>query len=369
MAVKGRARSMTAAGACDSLPARMGNRDIMRRLTGGMISAGLLLLAAPAWSASPAAHEACVKGSGDAAIAGCAAIIGDRNEPARSRAVAHVNRGYEWATKGDLDRAIADYSEAIGIDPRYGSAYHRRGVIWQTKGDFDRALADHTTALRLGPTPGGHTSRGNAWQAKGDIDRAIIDYGEAIRLEAQSVDAFYRRGLAWREKNELDRAMSDFTAAIRLDPKHSDAYTNRGMAQFEKGEFLGAASDLLHAVEIRDDARMMLWRYLSRGRAGQDGSTELAVGAARLSGKDWPFALVELYLGRRSPDEIRAAVLKPNEMCDAAFYVGQWQVLQGNRAEARSALQAATELCPKNLPEYDVAIAELRRLGVLPSTR
>jgi tetratricopeptide (TPR) repeat protein len=347
----------------------METKDIMRRLIGGMISAGLLLLAAPAWAASPTDHEACVKGSGDAAIAGCAAIIGDRNEPPRSRAVAHVNRGHEWASKGDLDRAIADYSEAIGIDPRYGSAYHRRAVTWQAKGDLDRALSDHTIALRLDPTPGGFTSRGNAWQAKGDLDRAIIDYGEAIRLNAQSVDAFYRRGIAWREKNELDRAMSDFTAAIRLNPQHADAYASRGKAQFEKGEFLGAASDFLHAVEIADDARTMLWRYLTRGRAGQDGSTELAVGAARLTGKGWPFALVELYLGRRTPDEIRAADLKPNEVCDAAFYVGQWQVLKGNRAEARSALQAATELCPKNLPEYDSAVAELRRLGVLPSTR
>jgi lipoprotein NlpI len=306
-----------------------------RSIAGTIFAALLLLLVAPARAASPADHDACVKGSGDAAIAGCAAIIADRNESNRSRAAAHFNRGYEWRAKGDLDRA----------------------------------LADHTMAIRLQPTPAIYTSRGDVWREKGDVDRAIIDYGEAIRLDATSVAAFYRRGLAWREKDEIDRAMSDFTSAIRLDPNHADAYKHRGVANFEKGEFLSAASDLLHAVEIKDDAYLLLWRYLTRGRVGQDGATELAVGAARLASKDWPFALIELYLGKRTDEEIRASMLKPNEMCEAAFFVGQFQLLRGNRAEARSALQAATEICPKRLVEYDGAVAELRRLGIVPSSR
>src|SRR5687767_13934673 len=171
----------------------------MRRLIAGMTPLAWLLLAGPASAASPGDREACVKGSGDAAIAGCAAVIGDGSEPARSRAVAHFTRGYEWRTKGDLDRAIADYSEAIGLDPRYGLAYHRRGMSFRDKGDLDRALADHTAAIRIEPTPTVYTSRGDVWREKRDVDRAIVDYGEAIRLDAQSVAAFYRRGLAWRE--------------------------------------------------------------------------------------------------------------------------------------------------------------------------
>jgi tetratricopeptide (TPR) repeat protein len=334
-----------------------------------MMTAALLLFAAPALAASEADHDACVKGSGDAAIAGCAAIIADRGEPVRSRAAAHLNRGYEWGAKGDLDRAMADYGAAIELDPQYAAAYYRRGLALRDKGDLDRALADHTTAIRIDPTASIYTSRGDVWRAKRDLDRAIVDYGEAIRLDAKSSDAFFRRGLAWREKDDIDRALSDYTSAIRLDPKHADAYRHRGLANFEKGEFLSASSDLLHAVEIKDDAYLMLWRFITRGRIGQDGGTELAVSAARLTGKDWPFALVELYLGKRSPDEIRNANLKPNEVCDAAFYIGQWHLLRGNRSEARSALQAATEICPKHLPEYDGALAELRRLGVVPSRR
>jgi tetratricopeptide (TPR) repeat protein len=341
----------------------------MRRLLIATIFATLALSAGPASAAREADHDACVKGSGDPAIAGCTAIIGDRNEPVRSRAAAHVNRGYEWQAKRDFERAIADYSAAIELDPRYAAAYHRRGMAFHEKGDLDRALADYTTAIRLEPTASAYTGRGDVWRAKRDVDRAIVDYGEAIRLDAKSAVAFHRRGLAWREKDDLARAMSDHTSAIRLDPNHADAYKHRGMANFEKGEFLSAASDLLHAVEIKDDAYLLLWRYLTRGRVGQDGATELAAGAARLTSKDWPFALVELYLGKRTADEIRASVAQPKETCEAAFFVGQYQVLRGNKAEARSALQAATEICPKHLAEHDGAVAELRRLGVSPAGR
>jgi tetratricopeptide (TPR) repeat protein len=341
----------------------------MGRAFAATISLSLLLLASPAAAASPSAHEACGKGSGDAAIAGCAAIIGDRNEPVGSRTVAYVNRGYEWRAKGDLDRAIADYSEAITLDPRHGSAYHHRGMAFRDKGDLDRALADLTAAIRIKGTPALYTSRGDVWRQKGDVDLAIIDYGEAIRLDANSVGAFYRRGLAWRDKDDLTRAISDHTSAIRLDPNHAEAYKNRGIANFEKGEFLGAASDLLHAVDIIDDAYIMLWRYITRGRIGEEGATELAVGAARLTSKDWPYPLIEVYLRRRTPDEIRPSAVKANEVCEFAFFIGQWQVLRDDKSEARPALQLATESCPKNQPEYDVAIAELRRLGIVGPSR
>jgi lipoprotein NlpI len=327
-----------------------------------MMAAALLLSGGIAFAASPRDHDACVKGSGDAAIAGCAAIIGDQSEPAGSRAAAHFNRGYEWRSKGDLDSAIADYSAAIELNGRYAAAYHGRGMALHAKGELDRALADHTTAIRLEPKPATFTSRGDLWRAKGDVDRAIIDYGEAIRLDANSVAAFHRRGLAWRQKDLLDRAISDHTSAIRLDPMHANAYKHRGVAQFEKGEFLGAAADLLHAVEITDDARMMLWRYLTRGRIGQDGKTELSVGAARLTSTEWPFALIELYLGKRTPEDVSTAATTPEEKCEAAFYVGQWYVLNGNAPDARAIFQTASEQCPTHFIEHDVSIAELRRL-------
>jgi tetratricopeptide (TPR) repeat protein len=53
--------------------------------------------------------------------------------------------------KGDYDRAIADLTEAIRLDPKYVWAYASRGEAYRMKGDYDRAIADLTEAIRLDP--------------------------------------------------------------------------------------------------------------------------------------------------------------------------------------------------------------------------
>ncbi len=41
--------------------------------------------------------------------------------------------------KGDLDGAIADYNEAIRLNPQYANAYNNRGEAYFAKGDFKHA--------------------------------------------------------------------------------------------------------------------------------------------------------------------------------------------------------------------------------------
>ena len=54
---------------------------------------------------------------------------------------------------------------------------------------------------------------------------------------------------------------------------------------------------------------------------------------------------------------------KPEELCEAWFYIGEWQLLQGDRAAAKHRFEEAVGSCPKAFIEYTGAQAELRRLG------
>jgi lipoprotein NlpI len=73
--------------------------------------------------------------------------------------------------------------------------------------------------------------------------------------------------------------------------------------------------------------------------------------------------VVQLFLGRKTPDQALAAAGKPNELCEAQFYVGAWHALRGERAAASAPLKAAVDSCPKWFAEYHGAQAELKRLG------
>jgi hypothetical protein len=58
-----------------------------------------------------------------------------------------------------------------------------------------------------------------------------------------------------------------------------------------------------------------------------------------------------------------AAATKPDELCEAQFYVGQWHLLRNERAASIDALRKAVKICPKDFNEYTGAVAELKRLG------
>jgi tetratricopeptide (TPR) repeat protein len=68
--------------------------------------------------------------------------------------VAAVNRGLAYSAKKDYDRTIADYSEAIKLDPKYASAFYWRGKAKQMKGDASGGAADISKAKELDPTAG-----------------------------------------------------------------------------------------------------------------------------------------------------------------------------------------------------------------------
>jgi tetratricopeptide (TPR) repeat protein len=125
----------------------------------------------------------------------------------------------------EFDRAIADYNEALRLDPKNRLAYLNRGIAWQAGGDFAKAIADYDQAIERGlKTAQAYNNRGHAWELKKDYDRAIADYTEAIRLGPNSPLSWLNRGNAWKAKGKFDEALADYQSATRLEPKSPWGY-------------------------------------------------------------------------------------------------------------------------------------------------
>ena len=53
--------------------------------------------------------------------------------------------------RGEYDKAIADYTEAIRLNPKDAEERCNRGSVRYAKGEYDKAIADCTEAIRLDP--------------------------------------------------------------------------------------------------------------------------------------------------------------------------------------------------------------------------
>ena len=53
--------------------------------------------------------------------------------------------------KGEFDKAIADFTESIRLDPRHAEVYRGRAYAYPKNGEFDKAIADYNEAIRLNP--------------------------------------------------------------------------------------------------------------------------------------------------------------------------------------------------------------------------
>ena len=61
------------------------------------------------------------------------------------------SRGKAWVAKGDSNRAIADYTQAIRFNPSYVEAYNNRGLSNEVLGRRAEAIADFRKAQSIDP--------------------------------------------------------------------------------------------------------------------------------------------------------------------------------------------------------------------------
>ena len=126
-----------------------------------------------------------------------------------------------------------------------GEAYQR--------GDYPKAIANYVEAIRLNPDDEWlYYMRGNANLGQGRYDEAITDYDEAIQLLPDFAEAYHWRGRAKHLLKRYDEAITDYDEAIRLDPNDLHAYCYRAKAKMEAGELTSAQPDLQLALLLAE---------------------------------------------------------------------------------------------------------------------
>jgi tetratricopeptide (TPR) repeat protein len=185
----------------------------------------------------PAACMAAIAAHDDDKVtAECGALIDNEKTAKPDRIKALVARAAVFARKDQLDRAIADYGEALRLEPQ-ADIYNRRGELWWKKGDRPKAVSDFAAAIKLSPdhpAAKGNYKRlaqelerlgalmavagrpsFNCANAKRPVEKAICASPELANLDRQ-INAVHVRVMrevqSPRERQAIQRAQDEFVS-------------------------------------------------------------------------------------------------------------------------------------------------------------
>jgi tetratricopeptide (TPR) repeat protein len=257
------------------------------------------------------------------------------------------NRGWAYWLKGDLDKALADFDEAVRLNPDDLNVLTDRSAILDDKGDYDRAIADLDKVLAKQPD-NGRALNGRAWAhaQNGDLDKALADSERAVAILPGKANVLHTRAWIYMNKGVLDLALADFDKAIGIDPELAGAYADRGRAFELKGDRDKAIADYRKSLALKsrqtydDKAKAEALQHLTTLAAVTPGSPpSVAESGGHDQGKQAepaaPEKRIALVIGNANYVNVKA--LK-NSDSDARELAAAW--LRGDR-EARSYPAAA----------------------------
>jgi len=281
---------------------------------------------------------------------------------------------------GRHDEAIAVYSRAIELDPKYVKAYISLGNTLKTQRKLDEAIACFRKAIELKPDfDSAHHYLGSALAAQGKLDEAIACYREAIELKPDFAWAHANLGSVLAVQGKLDEAIACCRKSIELNPKWSWAHVNLGNGLGQQGKLDEAVAAYREANRLKPDdagARDALARGLNglawnlathseAARRDPNGAVSMAKEAVELKPQEGGYCNTlgtALYRAGRWKDAIETL-----EMADRlsagkhlgynAFFIAMahWQL--GDKDNARMWRDKAALWIEKNQPKSE----ELRR--------
>jgi serine/threonine protein kinase/tetratricopeptide (TPR) repeat protein len=150
----------------------------------------------------------------------------------------HVNLGRTYLQLGRVPEALAEYKEAIRIDPKFVLAYANMGFayLYQT-GDVSSALPECQKILELEP--------GNAWAqdclgmsyfAKNELPQAQAAFERAVAANPQGTLSRYRLAHTHRLQGNYQQALETLQQIQKVDPSETSVFYDMGVVYERMGD-------------------------------------------------------------------------------------------------------------------------------------
>ena len=174
-------------------------------------------------------------------------------------AEAYVKRGLAYYRSAQYETAIADYTQTLEFNRYHADAYASRGDTYRALEDTQRAIEDYSASLKRRWNAYVMQKRAETYFEGGNVQNALADYDTVIKRQP-AMTAYYARGNVYLQlsiqgdKSRLKLALADLNRAIDLEPRFANAYIGRAQTYTYLGEHASATQDYTYTIELLTDA-------------------------------------------------------------------------------------------------------------------
>jgi tetratricopeptide (TPR) repeat protein len=163
--------------------------------------------------------------------------------------------------------ALSFFRKVTELDPKSPGAHLNLGIALADQNNLDGALAEFSEAVRLDPSAVAHYNKGRVLLDLRRNSDAKPELEAATHLDPGQADSWYLLGLISREAGDSDESIRDFEKTLGIMPNNAEAQYMLGRELLRKGDTAGAIMRWRKAIEIRpqyDEVYYSLARLLAK---------------------------------------------------------------------------------------------------------
>lgn len=175
------------------------------------------------------------------------AVIKNTRDP-----LAYLLYGASLYWSGKVDAAMAEYREALRLDPQNAMGYQLLAIAYGWKGDVQTAQEHFLTANRLDPYKADtHMNLGSTYAVQKNWDQALTHYRQAVELAPRSPLFHYQLGALYEALGRDAQAEASFKKALALFPYYEDVQLSLGALYEKTGDTSAALKYFKKAVKTK----------------------------------------------------------------------------------------------------------------------
>ena len=159
----------------------------------------------------------------DVAAPACKGLIDTAGLSDDDQATIRYKYGRALRDQGHPDQAIEHYTRSIDLKPA-AETYQHRAIAHYDRSDYVAAIADFDEALKLQPRSA-EALNNRAWTyyKAGDADRALQDANRAVQLDGTKAYIWDTRGHIHEDLGRTPEAIRDYRKALTLDAGYTSS--------------------------------------------------------------------------------------------------------------------------------------------------